>query len=165
MPHRHGHDLARPARRVDDGSRLLPCVAGRGSPPLRGDAAGVEFVEADLYDAVEAVQGEKFDLVFTGVGALCWLPDIRVGEVVADLLRPGGRLFIREGHPMLWALDDPREDGSRRRVPLLRARRADGRDGPGTYVSTDVAFEHNVTTSGTTGSARSSPPSSTTASS
>ena len=26
--------------------------------------------------------------------------------MVADLLAPGGRLFVREGHPMLWALDD-----------------------------------------------------------
>ena len=27
------------------------------------------------------------------------------------LLKPGGRLFLREGHPMLWALGDPRPDG------------------------------------------------------
>ena len=32
-------------------------------------------------------------------------------SVVAGLLRPGGFLFIREGHPMLWALCDPRPDG------------------------------------------------------
>jgi hypothetical protein len=31
--------------------------------------------------------------------------------VVAGLLRPGGRLFIREGHPVLWALSEPRPDG------------------------------------------------------
>ncbi len=30
--------------------------------------------------------------------------------MVADVLRPGGRLFIREGHPMLWTLDDERDD-------------------------------------------------------
>jgi SAM-dependent methyltransferase len=54
----------------------------------------------------------RFDLVYTGIGALCWLPDIRRwAEVVAALLRPGGRLFMREGHPVLWALCDPRPDG------------------------------------------------------
>jgi SAM-dependent methyltransferase len=54
----------------------------------------------------------RFDLVYTGIGALCWLPDVaRWAQVVAALLRPGGRLFIREGHPVLWALDDPRPDG------------------------------------------------------
>ena len=58
------------------------------------------------------LEAGDFDLVFTGIGALCWLPDIRRwAGVVAGLLRPGGRLFIREGHPMLWALADRGEDG------------------------------------------------------
>lgn len=72
----------------------------------------VDYVEADVYEAVDVLGGERFDLVFTGIGALCWLPDVRRwAEVVAGLLRPGGRLFIREGHPVLWAMDDPRPDG------------------------------------------------------
>jgi SAM-dependent methyltransferase len=74
--------------------------------------ATIEYVESELYGAVDALGPERFDLVFTGVGALCWLPDVRRwAEIVATLLRPGGRLFIREGHPMLWALDDARPDG------------------------------------------------------
>lgn len=73
--------------------------------------ASIEFVQSDIYSAVEALGSERFDLVFTGIGALCWLPDVRRwAEVVAALLRPGGRLFIREGHPMLWSLADPRDD-------------------------------------------------------
>ena len=49
---------------------------------------------------------EAFDLVFTGVGALCWLPDIdRWAAVVRGLLAPGGRLFLREGHQTMWSLD------------------------------------------------------------
>src|SRR6185369_9809350 len=73
--------------------------------------ADVRFVEAEVYDAPGALGPELFDLVYTGIGALCWLPDIaRWARVVAGLLRPGGRLFIREGHPVLWALDDPRDD-------------------------------------------------------
>jgi SAM-dependent methyltransferase len=72
----------------------------------------VTYVESEVYGAVDALGVDGFDLVFTGVGALCWLPDIRRwAEVVAQLLRPGGRLFIREGHPMLWALSEPRPDG------------------------------------------------------
>jgi hypothetical protein len=31
--------------------------------------------------------------------------------VVAELLRPGGRFFMREAHPMLWTMSDPRPDG------------------------------------------------------
>ena len=45
-------------------------------------------------------------------GSLCWLPSIeRWAQTVAALLRPGGELFIREAHPVLWAIDDPRPDG------------------------------------------------------
>ncbi len=74
--------------------------------------ASIGWVCSDVYRAVEALGPARFDLVFTGIGALCWLPDVRRwAQVVADLLRPGGRLFIREGHPMLWSLCDPREDG------------------------------------------------------
>lgn len=69
------------------------------------------FVEADLYDAVEAL-GARFDLVYTGIGAICWLPHIRPwAEVVAALLKPGGRFFMREGHPVLWSMCEPRADG------------------------------------------------------
>lgn len=71
----------------------------------------IRYEEADVYDAVEVFGRERFDFVYTGVGALCWLPSVaRWAEVVAGLLRPGGFLFIREGHPMLWSLCDPRDD-------------------------------------------------------
>jgi SAM-dependent methyltransferase len=74
--------------------------------------ARIDYVEAELYNAVGALGRDRFDLVYTGIGALCWLPDIhRWGQIVASLLRPGGRLFMREGHPMLWTLADPRPDG------------------------------------------------------
>ena len=72
----------------------------------------IELVESDVDRAVEVLGAGRFDLVYTGIGALCWLPSITTwGKVVATLLRPGGRLFMREGHPMLWTLSDPREDG------------------------------------------------------
>jgi SAM-dependent methyltransferase len=75
-------------------------------------ASGVpgRFVEAELYDA-PGVLHERFDIVYTGVGALNWLPDVeRWAQVVAGFLRPGGVFYLREAHPMLWALDDERDD-------------------------------------------------------
>ena len=81
--------------------------------------ADVRFVQADVYDALAAA-GDGYDFVYTGVGALCWLPDIaRWARVVASLLRPGGRLFVREGHPMLWSLDDERADALVVRYPYF----------------------------------------------
>jgi SAM-dependent methyltransferase len=77
-------------------------------------AAGIDdarFIESELY-AIPEVLGPDFDLVYTGVGAINWLPDIAAwARVVAGLLRPGGRLYIRDGHPMLYTLDDERADG------------------------------------------------------
>jgi len=73
--------------------------------------ADVTFVDGDVYDAVELLGAHAFDLVYTGIGALCWLPSVRRwADTVAGLLRPRGRLFMREGHPMLWSLSDPRPD-------------------------------------------------------
>jgi SAM-dependent methyltransferase len=71
------------------------------------DKAGldVRYVQANVYDAVDALQGRKFDVVYTGKGALCYLPDLdRWADVVARLLRPGGRLYVVEFHPLLNAL-------------------------------------------------------------
>ena len=71
----------------------------------------ITYVAANVYDAVTVLDGQQFDRVYTGIGALCWLPDVRAwAQVVAALLRPGGELFIREGHPMLWTLCEPRPD-------------------------------------------------------
>ena len=112
-------------------------------------AAGpaVEFVEAEVHDAPERLGREGFDLVYTGIGALCWLPDIRRwAGVVAGLLRPGGRLFLREGHPMLWALADPRPDGLLVvEHPYFERSEPTVWDEPGTYVETDATFEHTRT--------------------
>ncbi len=46
---------------------------------------------------------ETADLVYTGRGALCWVMDINAwARVVVRLLKPGGRLFLFEGHPLDW---------------------------------------------------------------
>ena len=72
----------------------------------------IDFVESDVYAALDHLPEGEFDFVFTGIGALCWIPDAqRWAKVVAGLLKPGGFLFIREGHPILWTLSDPRPDG------------------------------------------------------
>jgi SAM-dependent methyltransferase len=68
------------------------------------------FVHANVYDA-PAVLSAEFDVVYTGVGALNWLPDVRGwARAATACLRPGGLLYVYEGHPMMWTLDDQRED-------------------------------------------------------
>ena len=71
----------------------------------------LDVIECDVYSAPSQVN-KTFDFVYTGIGAICWLPDIKAwAKVVADLLKPGGFLFIREGHPMLWSIGESKPNG------------------------------------------------------
>ena len=101
----------------------------------------VRFVEADVYSALDVLDPESFDLVYTGIGALCWLPDIaRWARTVAGLLRPGGRLFVREMHPMLATIDDSHADLIVVDYPYFERVEPMVFDDGGTYVETDVEF-------------------------
>jgi len=73
-----------------------------------GVADRARFVEADVYDAPDAVpKPHGFDLVFVTWGAICWLPDIRAwAGIVAAMLRPGGVLYLADAHPAAYVLDD-----------------------------------------------------------
>ncbi|MGV3759522.1 MAG: class I SAM-dependent methyltransferase [Actinomycetota bacterium] len=103
----------------------------------------VELVEAPVYDAVDALGGRRFDLVFTGIGALIWLPSItRWAEVVASLLEPGGRLFLREGHPVLNTLADRDDELLVIEHAYFERPEPTVWDEPGTYVETDVELQH-----------------------
>ncbi len=132
---------------VMTGVDFSPVALTEARTLAEGIGSAVDFVESEVYAAPAAVGAGAFDLVFTGVGALCWLPDIRRwAHVVAELLRPGGRLFIREGHPMLWALADPRPDGLLVvEYPYFERDEPSVWDEGGTYVETDVVFQQNVT--------------------
>lgn len=67
--------------------------------------ADIDYVRANVYDAVAALGRERFGVVYTGKGALCYLPDLpRWAGVVAELLRPGGQLYLVEFHPLLNCL-------------------------------------------------------------
>lgn len=68
------------------------------------------FVETEFSDAPRHIDG-GFDLVYTGVGAINWLPDMQEwARILAGFLEPGGRFYLREMHPMLGTLDDERDD-------------------------------------------------------
>ena len=97
----------------------------------------VDFVQADVRAAAEALPNGAFDLVYTGIGALCWLPSVREwAQVVAALLAPGGFLFIREGHPILWALDESLEDEPHLRFPYFEHEAPTEWDDDQSYVPT-----------------------------
>ena len=72
---------------------------------------GIEarFVLSNVYDLPDVME-EKYDIVFTSQGVLCWLPDLpRWAEVIAHFLGPGGVFYIIDSHPfgnVLYDEDD-----------------------------------------------------------
>jgi len=72
-----------------------------------------EWVETDVLDAAAAVRAtgatadNRFDVVYTSIGTICWLNDLdRWAAQIVGLLRPGGLFYIRDGHPSLYVLDE-----------------------------------------------------------
>lgn len=90
-------------------------AAARSLASELGLADRARFVEADLYDAPAAIaEPQGFDLVYVTWGALCWLPDVRGwAQVAAYFVKPGGAVYLAEGHPAALVLDDstPGADG------------------------------------------------------
>ncbi|MFF3173849.1 class I SAM-dependent methyltransferase [Streptomyces sp. NPDC057900] len=107
-----------------------------GLPPDRA-----AFVAADVYDAAEAVPDSSYDIVYTGIGALNWLPDIdRWADTAASLVAPGGFLYLAEFHPLTDCLDDATGE---RIVHDYFSREAWVDETPGTYADFDAPTVHN----------------------
>lgn len=131
-------DWARRGARASGLDFSLPAIeAARGLAAELGIAA--RFVHGDVHDA-PALLGERFDVVYTGIGALCWLPDIAAwAAVVAALLRPGGALHLIEAHPAGEILGD--HDLT---VALdYLGGEAHQWDEPGTYADAAAVTRHN----------------------
>jgi SAM-dependent methyltransferase len=110
----------------------------------RRAGSAVEFIESSVDDVPAVLGGRSFDFVFTGIGAICWLPEIgRWAQIVADLLKPGGWLFMREGHPMLWTIEAA-EGRLVVEYPYFEQGGPVIETGGGTYVATDTVFEQNT---------------------
>jgi SAM-dependent methyltransferase len=89
---------------IDISDRMIACAQAK-SDALRAPA---RWIQSDIVEA-PADLNNSADLVYTGRGALCWLMDLdQWAETVHRLLKPGGRLYVFEGHPFaeLWTLED-----------------------------------------------------------
>lgn len=132
---------ARHGARVTGLDFSRPAIEAAGELARR---AGIdaEFVLADVYDAVSALGGRTFDVVYTGRGALNWLPDIEGwAQTMASLVRPGGRFYLSEFHPFIEVFGDERlavERSYFERGPWLW-------DEPGTYADVNADTSHTRT--------------------
>ncbi len=105
---------------------------------------GIEakFWCADVYDAVEAVGGRIFDIVYTGIGALGWLPELGSwAEVVAQLLGAGGVLYLVEIHPLVMGV---LEDGLTLTQDVFEATYVAWSEKGGTYAAPDAEMRNTT---------------------
>jgi SAM-dependent methyltransferase len=103
--------------------------------------SGTEWLVGDVYDGAHAVDGRTFDLVYTGKGAVCWLPDMqRWAEVMWSLCRPGGRFYLSEFHPLTDQLHDDDTTFARPYFPTG----GDLFEEPGSYAARDAVTTNNV---------------------
>jgi SAM-dependent methyltransferase len=100
------HALLRLGARAVLGLDYSPTAVGAAQ--RRADELGVPC----RYELVELPRTQLgsgiADLVYTGKGALIWMEDLDAWAAeMHRLLRPGGHLFVYEGHPLvpLWASD------------------------------------------------------------
>lgn len=90
-------------RYVDDATHLSSVVVF--DRPWLGDLTGLRTVH------LQCPHRDGHAVAGPAPTSLNWLPSARHwARIVAGLLAPGGRLYLREGHPMLGTLEDDRDD-------------------------------------------------------
>jgi SAM-dependent methyltransferase len=115
------------------------------------EQAGIEsarFVSSNVDDAAAALDGQTFDIVYTGIGVSQWLPDIdRWARTVAGLVTPGGFFYVTDFHPFIDIIDD--EARSLRRGYFDRGPFVE--EAPGSYTgpadtqaNTAVKWTHHI---------------------
>lgn len=117
-----------------------PAVAAARELALRANLEA-RFVIGDVLDAA-TILSERFDIVYTGLGALCWIDDLeRWATQVRNLLAPGGTLYLVEFHPITDIFGDERLDVVE---PYFDEGRAYRDDSPGTYTDPEAATTNNL---------------------
>ncbi|MBI2704753.1 MAG: class I SAM-dependent methyltransferase [Actinobacteria bacterium] len=102
-----------------------------------------EFVCSNVYDAVGALGSRQFDIVYTGIGALCWLPDIpRWAQACAELVAPGATFYLAEMHPITEVMADEDLVAVNDYFPSREGTRMEG---PGSYADWAAPTENNTT--------------------
>ena len=130
--------------------------AARGLAVRAGLADRARFACASVYDAVEALDHQRFDVVYVSLGALCWLPSVdRWAAQVGRLVAPGGTFYLHDGHPVAATLAD--------HEPMIAYSYFEEAqpyvdDEGWTYTDSSGPVAHRRVTRGTTVSARRLPP-------
>ena len=87
------------------GTDISPRMIGVAQRKAEALGAPASFFVCDTIEMPHEFDGTA-DLVYTGRGALPWMMDIGAwAQVTERLLKPGGKLYVFEGHPLDWVWD------------------------------------------------------------
>jgi SAM-dependent methyltransferase len=103
-----------------------------------------EFIQADIAN-LPASLDDRFDIVFTSYGIICWLPDL--GEwatAAARCLVPGGVFYIADFHPFACVFDDQSSDLQLRYPYLASGEPLVFEGNEGSYADASVRLETSV---------------------
>ena len=83
------------------GFDLSDAFIEQGAQLARAAKVDIELIQADVYKLGPDYNGQ-FDIAVITAGTLRYLPDLETFfAVVKRLMKPGGRLFVQEMHPLL----------------------------------------------------------------
>ena len=95
------------------------------------------FLEANTLELMEVLD-EKYDVVYTTEGVLCWLPDLKLwARNMRHLLREDGFLYLMDSHPFFMVWDEDKLPELAVKYPYFQ-KNADPDDWIGGYASPGV---------------------------
>ncbi|UCD06455.1 MAG: class I SAM-dependent methyltransferase [candidate division WOR-3 bacterium] len=96
------------------------------------------FIQSNIYDSRD-VLSEKFDIVYTSYGVLCWLPDLMEwGRIISHFLKDNGIFYIVEFHPIRSMFDDE----GKMKESYFHSDKPIRYEGTGTYADPSAPFHH-----------------------
>jgi ubiquinone/menaquinone biosynthesis C-methylase UbiE len=99
------------------------------------------FINSNIYD-LPAVLDERFDIVYTSYGTLCWLPDLKKwAELIWRYLKPGGTFYTVDFHPIINILDD---EGDRIQRSYFYSAEPLSYEVQGSYADWQADFRHKA---------------------
>jgi ubiquinone/menaquinone biosynthesis C-methylase UbiE len=101
-------------------------------------ACAATFIHSSVYD-LPHVLDNRFDIVFTSYGVLCWLPELNEwGRVISHFLKESGTFYIVEFHPIRSMFND---DG-KINEPYFHSENPVKYEGSGSYADPTAEFKH-----------------------
>ena len=107
------------------------------------------FEHSDIASLTQR-HAEAFDVIFTSHGVLSWLPDLAEwAQQIAGCLKSGGRFYLSESHPLIWALAEEgavQDNGLKLELPYLAQAEPSTFVDSGSYANRALPTEANETT-------------------